>query len=173
MQSIWNTTSDLERVKGIEPSQPAWKAGALPLSYTRTFGRPAFIKVLLSWTSLLFGGDERIRTTESKANGFTVRPIWPTLEHPQILYFALKKLVLLLLSSSDSLSLILKTSDALHLKHYKWLGADDRTWTYNLLITNQLLCQLSYISILDHYCNPNGDLDGIRTHDLRRDRAAF
>ena len=26
----------VERVKGIEPSQPAWKAGALPLSYTRT-----------------------------------------------------------------------------------------------------------------------------------------
>ena len=25
----------LERVKGIEPSRPAWKAGALPLSYTR------------------------------------------------------------------------------------------------------------------------------------------
>jgi hypothetical protein len=24
-----------ERVKGIEPSPPAWKAGALPLSYTR------------------------------------------------------------------------------------------------------------------------------------------
>ena len=25
----------VERVKGIEPSPPAWKAGALPLSYTR------------------------------------------------------------------------------------------------------------------------------------------
>ena len=25
----------MERVKGIEPSQSAWKAGALPLSYTR------------------------------------------------------------------------------------------------------------------------------------------
>ena len=25
----------MERVKGIEPSPPAWKAGALPLSYTR------------------------------------------------------------------------------------------------------------------------------------------
>ena len=25
----------MERVKGIGPSQPAWKAGALPLSYTR------------------------------------------------------------------------------------------------------------------------------------------
>ena len=27
----------MERVKGIEPSQPAWKAGALPLSYTRKY----------------------------------------------------------------------------------------------------------------------------------------
>src|SRR5690606_37688181 len=26
---------DLERVKGIEPSSSAWKAAALPLSYTR------------------------------------------------------------------------------------------------------------------------------------------
>ena len=25
----------LERVKGIEPSSPVWKTGALPLSYTR------------------------------------------------------------------------------------------------------------------------------------------
>jgi hypothetical protein len=25
----------LERVMGIEPTQPAWKAGALPLSHTR------------------------------------------------------------------------------------------------------------------------------------------
>jgi hypothetical protein len=27
----------LERVKGIEPSYSAWKAAALPLSYTRKF----------------------------------------------------------------------------------------------------------------------------------------
>jgi hypothetical protein len=27
----------LERVKGIEPSYSAWKAAALPLSYTRNF----------------------------------------------------------------------------------------------------------------------------------------
>ncbi len=26
----------MERVTGIEPAPPAWKAGALPLSYTRT-----------------------------------------------------------------------------------------------------------------------------------------
>jgi hypothetical protein len=29
----------LERVKGIEPSSSAWKAVALPLSYTRTRGQ--------------------------------------------------------------------------------------------------------------------------------------
>ena len=28
--------SRVERVRGIEPPSPAWKAGALPLSYTRT-----------------------------------------------------------------------------------------------------------------------------------------
>ena len=30
--------SVLERVKGIEPSYPAWKAGVLPLNYTRKPG---------------------------------------------------------------------------------------------------------------------------------------
>ena len=29
---------DVERVKGIEPSYPAWKAGVLPLNYTRVPG---------------------------------------------------------------------------------------------------------------------------------------
>ena len=27
----------VERVMGIEPTQPAWKAGILPLNYTREF----------------------------------------------------------------------------------------------------------------------------------------
>ena len=30
-----NWLKALERVMGIEPTQPAWKAGTLPLSYTR------------------------------------------------------------------------------------------------------------------------------------------
>ena len=33
--SIQLSYRSMERVKGVEPSQPAWKAGALPLSYTR------------------------------------------------------------------------------------------------------------------------------------------
>ena len=69
----------MERVKGIGPSQPAWKAGALPLSYTRTdinfFGAEDGIRtrdprlgkaMLYHWaTSAKFGGEERIQTTES------------------------------------------------------------------------------------------------------------
>ena len=35
IQLSYAPTFLLERVKGIEPSQPAWKAGTLPLSYTR------------------------------------------------------------------------------------------------------------------------------------------
>ena len=35
--SIQLSYRSMERVKGVEPSQPAWKAGALPLSYTRKF----------------------------------------------------------------------------------------------------------------------------------------
>ena len=43
----------VERVTGIEPAWPAWKAGALPLSYTRGFfgvapitGAAPFLRVL-------------------------------------------------------------------------------------------------------------------------------
>ena len=32
---IYRPSKKLERVKGIEPSYPAWKAGILPLNYTR------------------------------------------------------------------------------------------------------------------------------------------
>jgi hypothetical protein len=47
-QSIRNRTwlkllKRLERVKGIEPSYSAWKAAALPLSYTRI---PIFFQIL-------------------------------------------------------------------------------------------------------------------------------
>ncbi len=41
-ENLEQTSPDLlraERATGIEPALPAWKAGALPLSYART-GRP-------------------------------------------------------------------------------------------------------------------------------------
>ncbi len=45
---------------GIEPTQSAWKAGVLPLNYTRDF-----IKIH-------DGGGGRIRTSEGRAGRFTV-----------------------------------------------------------------------------------------------------
>ena len=56
-------------------------------------------------------------------------------------------------------------------------GAGDGTRTRNLLITNQLLCQLSYASTkLLYGPNPeekSGDPEGARTLDLQRDRLAL
>ena len=36
MQKRYELPLTLERVMGIEPTYPAWKAGVLPLNYTRT-----------------------------------------------------------------------------------------------------------------------------------------
>ena len=86
-----------KRVKGIGPSRPAWKAGALPLSYTRIY-YCCYFQFLYSFflkrktrfelatlalarrcstTEPLpqFGGRDWIRTNEGVANGFTVRPL--------------------------------------------------------------------------------------------------
>ena len=55
-------------------------------------------------------------------------------------------------------------------------GAGDGTRTRNLLITNQLLCQLSYTSTVSMVLSEeekNGDAEGARTLDLQRDRLAF
>ena len=58
-------------------------------------------------------------------------------------------------------------------------GAGDGTRTRNLLITNQLLCQLSYASTKLFPTWPansfveSGDPEGARTLDLQRDRLAL
>ena len=69
---------------GVEPSHPAWKAGALPLSYTRL--RLALLRLesaFISSISQLFSPTTRlemveggwIRTNVGIANGFTARPL--------------------------------------------------------------------------------------------------
>jgi hypothetical protein len=89
-----------ERVMGIEPTLPAWKAGTLPLSYTRGLFR-SVLRVSRARSGL--GGlvadhsDDtrtesspdpfhvhrerhgwsRIRTCEGNATRFTVWPLWP------------------------------------------------------------------------------------------------
>ena len=59
---------------------------------------------------------------------------------------------------------------------YEICGAGDGTRTRNLLITNQLLCQLSYASTRLVCSSPqgkSGDPEGARTLDLQRDRLAL
>jgi hypothetical protein len=46
----------LERVKGIEPSSSAWKAVALPLSYTRLIQLPSQLITPASLLSILTSG---------------------------------------------------------------------------------------------------------------------
>ena len=56
------------------------------------------------------------------------------------------------------------------------VGAGEGNRTPNLLITNQLLCQLSYasvVSMVKRAKKENGDAEGARTLDLQRDRLAF
>ena len=65
-----------------------------------------------------------IRTTEAICSRFTVCPLWPLGNPSKISHIQLYDIVLI--------------------SQYK---ADDRTRTDNLLITNQLLCQLSHIGI--------------------------
>ena len=73
----------LERVAGIEPAYSAWKAAALPLSYTRIVAlrrdrEPCHagsvpLAVLTGNVRARFGGGGWIRTSVGLANGFTVR----------------------------------------------------------------------------------------------------
>ena len=97
---------------------------------------------------LVNGGGEWIRTTEVVDNRFTVCPLWPLGNSPinyEILYKACPA------SSSG------RTAQ---------FGAGERTRTPDLLITNQLLYQLSYtskyiiFSTLKHYTPDTGNCQG-------------
>ena len=54
----------MERVKGIEPLHPAWKASVLPLNYTRTTPRVTLhvIKIFIEWWR---GKDSNFRRPKS------------------------------------------------------------------------------------------------------------
>ena len=62
----------MERVKGIEPLHPAWKASVLPLNYTRITKNS--LQVL---KTLFMVEGEGFEPSKTEVNGFTARPIWP------------------------------------------------------------------------------------------------
>ncbi len=82
-----------------------------------------------SGTAACLGGSGWIRTTEVVDNRFTVCPLWPLGNSP-INYAILYKACPAFLSGRTA-----------------QFGAGERTRTPDLLITNQLLYQLSYTSI--------------------------
>ena len=57
---------ELERVKGIEPSQPAWKAGALPLSHTRILKNHHTKHQKFGISGDNYGADDEIRTRDPR-----------------------------------------------------------------------------------------------------------
>src|SRR5262245_50502728 len=91
-QIVWLRfrTDVLERVKGIEPSSSAWKAVALPLSYTRARealhtsppsprlrrepSRPAGLPAAAPQARRPVG-EVGLEPTKASASGFTVRPL--------------------------------------------------------------------------------------------------
>src|SRR5262249_32132100 len=82
---------ELERVKGIEPSYSAWKAAALPLSYTRAVPhsvarprcfatsewRPSCVRACRAEApqARRMEGEVGLEPTKAEASGFTVRPL--------------------------------------------------------------------------------------------------
>lgn len=58
-------TSKLERVKGIEPSRPAWKAGVLPLNYTRIIPNVSHSLVALNFLEWWREKDSNLRRPKS------------------------------------------------------------------------------------------------------------
>ena len=85
----------MERMMRIELTPSAWKAEVLPLNYIRIkwSGRRDSNSRPSPWQGdalplshfRIIGGGRWIRTIESSANGFTVRPLWP-LGNPSMMY---------------------------------------------------------------------------------------
>ena len=141
-------------MKGIEPSCIAWKAIVLPLNYTRikneknkTQKSKLYFKLfnfdLWFWIFNLsfalcafsfYGGQGRIWTSEGIASRFTVCSIWPLWNLPKNRMYNFCFSVL-------CLTFVLAP---LRLMTFLYSGAGERLRTPDILITSEVLYQLSY-----------------------------
>ena len=164
----------MERMTGIEPVSSAWKAEVLPLYHIRIkwSGRRDSNSRPSPWQGdalplshfRVIGGGRWIRTIESSANGFTVRPLWP-LGNPSMYACLFLRLLCHLRSHRYSSTIVHSVPRSLDFAHsdknpahkihffsdcfvifdrvgeQKFLinGAGGGNRTPNLLITNQLL----------------------------------
>ena len=122
----WHITMKLmERVKRIELSQSAWKAEVLPLNYTRL---------------LLMG---RLMGIEPTSVGATIRCVN---------HFATIAILVAGRGGRNRTHTNGFGDRCSTVKLHPYLsGAGSRTWTRNLLITSQLLYQLSYSGKMYHF----------------------
>jgi hypothetical protein len=114
---------------GIEPTLPAWKAGTLPLSYTRGFSHRAASSNPVQPNRTRHGWS-RIRTCEGIATRFTVWPLWPLGYPPEIPSFPVQPG-----EAHNTKSCITISGRA---------GGETRT--HNPRFTKPMLYQLSYAS---------------------------
>ena len=161
------------RPSGYEPDE-------LPDCSTPRYYLLLLLYSIFSRISIVFNGRRWIRTTEASCSRFTVCPLWPLGNLPIIDYKALRCTYKYFSEAclqkniyvgrwTFAKQMISRKSKTFEIPtlHLKWfltflwgflLKADDRTRTDNLLITNQLLCQLSHIGINGAYrartCDP-------------------
>ena len=124
-------TKKVERETGLEPatlSLEGWRSSQL--SYSRKFNQPQ-----------IQDGEGRIRTSEGWADRFTVCSLWPLGNLPGIL----GKTRLSKAGQTSNLILQRRAPESF-LNQLVKTGAGKGTRTPDLLITNQLLYQLSYAS---------------------------
>ena len=71
--SIQLSYGGVERVTGIEPASPAWKAGALPLSYTR--GVAGSVRVTIGFVGPVGFEPTTSCSQSTRANQAALRPV--------------------------------------------------------------------------------------------------
>ena len=176
----------------IELTPSAWKAEVLPLNYIRiknwsgrrdSNSRPSPWQgdaLPLSHFRIFIGRGRWIRTTESSANGFTVRPLWP-LGNPSILELVEGITQMLRICRSCHRSAWLRTSRCFKVHRTFPLrsspfGFDSLYWSWWRESNPQPADYKSAALPLSHTSISNiinGDPERARTVDLQRDRLAF
>ena len=134
----------------IELTPSAWKAEVLPLNYIRknwsgrrdSNSRPSPWQgdaLPLSHFRIIIGRGGWIRTIESSANGFTVRPLWPLGNPSKFVYIVIRQLGHRKTGNYYYGFFTRKMQVLFNKLASSDLGADGGNRTPNLLITNQLL----------------------------------
>ena len=196
----------------IELTPSAWKAEVLPLNYIRIKleRKTRFELATLALARRcstpeplphIIGRGRWIRTTESSANGFTVRPLWP-LGNPSklclpdyytITFVNVQQIFSFLLELVEGITQMLRICRSCH--HSAWLrtsrcfkvhrtfslrsspfGFDSLYWSWWRESNPQPADYKSAALPLSHTSISNiinGDPERARTVDLQRDRLAF